>query len=98
MMRVKEESEKFGLKLSFQKTKSIQSRQFMANRWEKSGSSDRFCFFFGSKIMAGGDCSHEIKRYLLLGGKAMTNLGSVLKSKGITLLTQVHVVKVMVFQ
>ena len=53
--------------------------------------------FGGSKITAGGDCSHEIKRYLLLGGKAMTNLGSVLKSRGVTLLTKVHIVKVMVF-
>ena len=53
--------------------------------------------FLGSKITADGDCSHEIKRYLLLGGKAMTNLGSVLKSRGVTLLTKVHIVKVMVF-
>ena len=69
---------------------------FMANRWEKSGNSDKFHFLF-SKTTADGDCSHEIKRCLLLGRKAMTNLDSVLKSRDITLLTKVHLVKTMVF-
>ena len=69
----------------------------MANRWGKSGNSDRFFFPLGSKITADGDCSHEIKRYLLLGRKSMTNLDSVLKSKDITLPTKVHIVKFTVF-
>ena len=68
----------------------------MANRWGKSGNSDRF-HFFGSKISAEGDCSHEIKRSLLFGRKAMTNLDSILKSRDITLLTKVRIVKAMVF-
>ena len=68
----------------------------MANRWEKSGNSDKFHFLF-SKTTADGDCSHEIKRCLLLGRKAMTNLDSVLKSRDITLLTKVHLVKAMDF-
>ena len=68
----------------------------MANRWVNNGNSDRFCFG-GSKITADGDCSHEIKRCLLLGRKAMTNLDSLLKSRDITLPTKVHLVKVMVF-
>ena len=67
----------------------------MANRWGNNGNSDRISL--GSRITADGNRSHEIKRYLLLGGKAMTNLGSVLKSRGVTLLTKVHIVKVMVF-
>ena len=67
----------------------------MANRWGKSGNSDRF-HFFGSKISAEGDCSHEIKRSLLFGRKAMTNLDSILKSRDITLLTNVHIVKAMI--
>ena len=67
----------------------------MANRWEKSGNSDRL--YLGSKIPADGDCSHEIKRRLLLGRKAMTNLDSILKSRDITVLTKVTVVKDMVF-
>ena len=70
LMKVKEESEKFGLKLNIQKTK------IMANRWGNSVNSDRL-FFLGSKITADGDCSHEIKRCLLLGGKAMTKLDSI---------------------
>ena len=68
----------------------------MAHRWEKSGNSDRY-IFLGSKITADGDCSHEIKRHLLLGRKAITNLDSILKSKDITLPTKVCIVKAMVF-
>jgi len=68
----------------------------MANRWKNSGNSDRL-YFGGSKITADGDCSHEIKRHLLLGRKAMTNLDSILESRDITLPTKVHLVKVMVF-
>ena len=67
----------------------------MANRWENNGNSDRHCL--GSKITADGNCSHETKRCLLLGRKAMTNLDSILKSRDITLLTKVHLVKAMVF-
>ena len=69
----------------------------MANRWEKNGSSDRFYFWGGSKITVDGDCSREIKRCLLLGRKAMTNLDNVLKSRDITLLTKVCIVKAVVF-
>ena len=68
----------------------------MGNRWGNSGNSVRL-YFLGSKITADGDCSHEIKRHLLLGRKAMTNLDSILKSRDITLLTKVHIVEVMVF-
>ena len=68
----------------------------MVNRRGKSGNSDRFNFL-GSKITADGNCSHEIKRHLLLGRKAMTNLGSILKSKDITLLTKIYIIKAMVF-
>ena len=68
----------------------------MANRWGNNGNSDRL-FFFGSKITANGDCNHEIKRHLLLGRKAMTNLDSILESRDITLSTKVHLVKAMVF-
>ena len=75
---------------------SIQSSHFMANKWGKVETMTDF-LFFGSKITADGDCSHEIKRPLLLGRKAMTNLDSILKSKDITLQTKVHIVKVMVF-
>ena len=74
----------------------IQSHHFMANRWRNNGNSDRL-FFLGSKITADGDCSHEIKRCLLLGRKTMTNLDSILKSRDITLLTKVHLVKAVVF-
>ena len=69
----------------------------MGNRWGNSGNSVRLCFMGGSKIPADGDCSHEIKRHLLLGRKAMTNLGSTLKSRDIILLTKVHLVKAMAF-
>ena len=68
----------------------------MANRWGNNGNSDRLVFL-GSKITADGDCSHEIKRYLLLGRKAMTNLDNILKSRDVTLSTKVHLVKAMVF-
>ena len=68
----------------------------MANRWGNSGNSDRL-IFWGSKVTADGDCSHEIKRHLLLGRKVMTNLDSVLKIRDITLLTKVSIIKVMVF-
>ena len=94
-MKVKEESEKVGLKLNIQKTK-IWSHHFMANRWGNNGNSIRL-IFLGSKITADGDCSHEIKRRLLLGGKVMTNLDSILKSRDITLPTDVHLVKAMGF-
>ena len=68
----------------------------MANRWGNNGKSDRF-YFLGLKIMADGDCSHEFKRHLLLGRKALTNLDSTLKSRDITLPTKVHLVKAMIF-
>ena len=69
----------------------------MTNRWGNSGNSDRLYFGGGSQITADGDCSHEIKRHLLLGRKAMTNLDSIFKSIDVTLLTKVHLVKAMVF-
>ena len=97
-MKMKEKSEKVGLKFNIQKTKDhgLWSHQFMANRQGNNGNSDRLCFG-GSKIIADGDCSHEIKRCLLLGRKAMTNLNSILKSRDITLSTKVRLVKAMVF-
>ena len=98
LIKVKEESEKAGLKLNSQKTKIMASwsHHFMVNRWGKSGSSDRL-YFGGSKITADGNCSYEIKRHLILGRKAMTNLDSILKSKDITLPITVRLVKAMVF-
>ena len=70
----------------------------MADRWGNNGNSERFCLFiFGSKITADGDYNHEIKRYLLLGRKVMTNLDSIFKSRDITLPTKVHLIKAMVF-
>ena len=95
LMKVKEESEKVGLKLNVQKTKimAIWSHHFMANRW---GNSDRL-YFGGSKITADGDHSHGVKRCLLLGKKAMTNLDSTLKSGDITWPTKIHLVKAMIF-
>ena len=77
-------------------TSYIQSRHFMANIWGNSGNSGRL-YILDSKITADGDCSHEIKGRLLLGRKVMTNVGSILKSKDITLPTKVHLVKAMVF-
>ena len=99
LMRVKEESEKASLKLNNNNNKTdhgIQTHYFMANRRGKTGSSDRL-YFLGSKITVDSDCSHEIKRHLLLGRKAMTNLESILKSRDITLPTKVHLLKAMVF-
>ena len=96
LMEMKGESEKVGLKLNIQKTKIMASGLFMANRWENNGNSERL-YFGDSKITADGDCSHEIKRLLLLGRKAMTNLDSILKSRDITLPAKVHLVKAMVF-
>ena len=97
-MKVKEESEKVGLKLNIQKTKIMASSPITL--WQIDGETTetvRDFMFLGSKITANGDCSHEIKRCLLLGRKAMTNLGSILKSRDITLQTKVHPIKVMVF-
>ena len=93
----KEESEKIGLKLNFQRTKIIASGPITS--WQIDGETVETVADFilgGSKITAGGDCSHEIKRRLLLGRKDMTNLDSILKSRDITLLTKVHLVKAMV--
>ena len=96
-MKVKEESEKVGLKLNIQKTKIMTSSSITS--WEIDGETVEkvIDFIFGvSKITADGDCSHEIKRHLLLRSKVMTNLDSILKSRDITLLTKVHLVKAMV--
>ena len=95
LMKVTEESEKAGLKLYIQKTKIMASSLIMANRWGKMETVTDF-IFLDSNIIVDGYCSHEIKRLLLLGSKAMTNLESVLKSRDITLLTKVHLVKAMV--
>ena len=98
LMKVKEESEKFGLKLNIQKTKIMASGPIIS--WQINGKTVETVaefIFLGSKITAGGDCSHEIKRHLLLGRKVMTNLDSMLKSRDITLPTKVHLVKAMVF-
>ena len=98
LMKVKEESEKVGLKLNIQKTKITASGPITS--WEIDGETLETVSDFillGSKITADGDCSHEIKRHLLLGRRVMTNLDSILKSKDITLPTKVHLVKAMVF-
>ena len=95
LMKVKEESEKVGLKLNIQKTKITASSPIIS--WEIDGEIVRDFIFGGSKITADGDCSHEIKRHLLLGRKAMANLDSILKSRDITLPTKVCLVKAMVF-
>ena len=97
-MKVKEESENVGLKLNIQKTKIMASGPITS--WQIDGGTMETVRDFisgGSKITADGDCSHEIKRYLLLGRKAMTNLDSILKSRDITLPTMVHLVKAMIF-
>ena len=94
-MKVKKESEKVGLKLNIQKTKTMASGPITS--WEIDGETVADFIFLGSKITADGDCSHEIKRCLLLGRKAMTNLDSIFKSRDITLLTKVCLVKAMVF-
>ena len=93
-MKVKEESEKVGLKLNIQKTKIMASVPITS--WQIDGEIVADFIFGGSKISADGDCSHDIKRHLLLGRKAMTNLDSILKSRDITLPTKVHLVKAMV--
>ena len=98
-MKVKEESEKFGLKLNLRKTDIMASGPITS--WEIDGETLEAVsdyIFLGSKIIADGDCSHEIKRHLLLGRKVMTNLDSILKSRDITLPTKVRLVKAMVFQ
>ena len=95
LMKVKEESEKVGLKLHVQKTKIMASGPITS--WEIDGETVSHFIFSGSKITADGDCSHEIKRCLLLGRKVMTNLGSILKSRDITLPTKVCQVKAMIF-
>ena len=98
LMKLKEESEKAGLKLNIQKTKIMASGPITS--WQIDGETMetvRDFIFVGSKITADGDRSHEIKRHLLLGRKAMTNLDSLLKSKDITLQTEVQIVKAMVF-
>ena len=98
-MKVKEESEKVGLKFNIQKTKIMTSGPITS--WQIDGETRetvRDFIFLGSKITVDGDCSHEIKRRLFLGRKAMTKLDSMLKSKDITLLTKVYLVKAIVFQ
>ena len=96
LMKVKEESEKVGLNLNIQKMKIMASGPLSS--WEIDGETVSDFIFLGSKITADGDCSHEIKRHLLLGRKVMTNLDSIIESKDITLPTKVHLVKAMVFQ
>ena len=98
LMKMKEESEKVGLKLNIQKTKIMTSGPVIS--WQTDGETMEIVTDFilgGSKITADGDCSHEIKRCLLLGRKVMTNLDNILKSRDITLPTKVHLVKAMVF-
>ena len=98
LMTVKEESEKAGLKLNIQKTKIMVFGPITS--WQKDGETletETDFIFLGSKITADGDCKHEIKRRLLLGRKAVTNLDSILKSRDITLSTKVHLVKAMIF-
>ena len=98
LMRVKEESEKVGLKLNIQKPKIMASS--LITSWPIDRETMKAVtdfIFLGSRIIADGYSSHEIKRHLLLGRKAMTNLDNILKSRGITLLTKVHLVKAMVF-
>ena len=94
LMKLKE-TEKVGLKLNIQKMKIIASGPITS--WQIDGETVADFIFLGSKMTADGDCSHEIKRCLLLGRKVMTNLGSILKSRDITLPTKVHLVKAMVF-
>ena len=99
LMRVKEESEKVGLKLNIQKTKIMESSPITS--WEVDGETMEAVsdfIFLGFKISADGDCSHAIKRHLLLGRKAMTNPDSTLKSRDITLPTKVHLVQIWFFQ
>ena len=95
LMKVKEESEKVGIKLNIQKMKIEASDPITS--WQIDGETVTDFIFLGSKITTDGDCSYEIKRHLLLGRKVMINLGSILKSREITLPTKVHLVKAMVF-
>ena len=95
LMKVKEDSEKVGLRLNIQKTKIMASGPITS--WQIDVETETDFIFWGSKITADGDCSPEIKRCLLLGRKAMTNLDSILKTRDITLPTKVHLVKAMVF-
>ena len=98
LMKVKEESEKAGLKLNIHKAKIMASGPITS--WQLDGETMervRYFVFLGSKITADADCSHEIKRRLLLGRKAIANLNSILKSRDITLLSKVHIVKAMIF-
>ena len=98
LMKVKEESEKSGLKLNIQKTKIVASSYISS--WQINGDAMETVtdfLFLGSRITADGDCSHEMKRCLLLGRKVMTNLDSIFKSRDITLPTKVHLVNAMVF-
>ena len=98
LMKVKEESEKVGLKLNIQKTKIMASSPITSQQIDGETVETVSDFIFlGSKITSDGDCSHEIKRHLLLGRKDMTNLDSILKSRDITLSSKVHLVKAMVF-
>ena len=97
-MKVKEENEKVGLKFSIQKTKIMASGPIISCQIDgETMETVTYFIFLDSKITADGNCSHEIKRHLLLGGKAMTNLDSILKSRDITSSTKVHTVKAMVF-
>ena len=99
LMKVKEESEKAGLKLNYQKTKIMASGPITSWQIARETVETMTDFILGgSKITADGDCSHEIKRCLLLGRKVMTNIDSILKSRDIALPTQIHLVKAMVFQ
>ena len=95
LMKVKVESEKVGLKLNIQKTKIMASGPITSGK--QMGKQWLILFFLGSKITTDGDCSHEIKRRLLLGRKVMTNLDNILKSRDITLPTKIHLIKAMVF-
>ena len=98
LVKVKEENEKAGLKLNIQKTKIMASSPIISRQTEGEKVEAVVDFIFlGSKITVDGDCSHEIKRCLLLGRKAMTNLDSILKSRDMALLTEVHLVKAMAF-
>ena len=95
LMKVKEESEKVGLKLNIQKTNIMASSSITS--WQTDGETVSDFIFLGSKITADGDCSHEIKRHLLLGGKVMTKLDSIFKNRDMTLPTKVCLVKAIVF-
>ena len=96
LIKVKEESEKVGLKLNIQKTKIMASGPITS--WQIVGETVADFIFLCSKITADGDCSHEIKRCLLLGTEAITNLESIVKSRDVTLPTKIHLVKAMLFQ